>query len=187
MNEIEIENLAARAIEAEDFAEAQALLEPLAESDSEYALVTLAWMHETKKVVPNDLKLAASLYERATKIGCMEAYNCLGRVLRVQEELVKAREVYKAGAERGNIGSMSWLGTMMLWGWGGPVDVDNAMLWLNKTAEKGHVVAKGQLLILERQRSKSIFRHVVYFFRWILLGLHGYREYSSNPHSGKVF
>jgi TPR repeat protein len=186
MDKLEIESLAGNAIEAEDYLLAKRLLEPLLASNSEYALMILAWMHEGDKIMPSDKTLAASLYERAAEIGCLEAYNCLGRVLRGQNKLVEAREVYQAGAELGNLGSISWLGTMMFWGWGGPADTDNAMVWLNTAAEQGHIVAMGQLLIIERQNSNSIFRHAKYFFKYISLVVRAYREYKNDHYSGKV-
>jgi TPR repeat protein len=187
MDEIVIGSLAAKAIEAEDFAEACRLLEPLIASDSEYALMSLGWMHEAGRVIPSDRKLAASLYARASKIGCLEAFNALGRVHRNDGEFTEARKAFQAGAELGNLGSMCWLGAMMIWGQGGPIDTENGSVWLNRAADKGHLAAKGQLLILERQNSKSIFRHLIYFFKWISLGLRGYREYTTDPYSGKVF
>ena len=185
MSEIEI--FASKYIENKDFLEAKRLLELPGASNSEYAFMTLGWLYEIRITTFRDLKLAASFYERATKIGCLEAFNCLGRVLRTEGEFVKAREAYRTGAESGNLGSMSWLGTMMLWGQGGPVDIENGMSWLTAAAEKGHLVAKGQLLILERQKSKSIFRHIIYYIKRILLALRAARDYSSDPYSGKVF
>lgn len=185
MNEIEI--LASKSIEGEDFLEAKRLLEPLAANNSQYALMTLGWLYEIEKTTFRDMKLAESFYERATKIGCLEAFNCLGRVLRAEGEFVKARDAFRTGAQSGNLGSMSWLGTMMLWGQGGPVDVDNGMLWLTAAAGEGHLVAKGQLLILERQKSKSIFRHIIYHIKRILLALRAAKDYSSDPYSGKLF
>ncbi len=185
--EIKIENLAAKAIKAENFLEARRLLEPLVGSDSEYALTTLGWMHEVGKGAPRDGKVAASYYERATKLGCLDAFNPLGRVLWAEGELIKAQNTFKQGAELGNVGSMSWLGVMMLSGIGGPSDVENAMKWLNAAAEKGHIVAKGLLLSLERQNSKSIFRHIIYHFKRAVLVMSGIKDYISNPYSGKLF
>lgn len=183
----EIENLASQAIQAENFTEAYRLLKPLAEQDSEYALMTLGWLCESNKSPFFDINLAASFYERATKLGSLEAFNCLGRVLRANGKFIEARKAYTDGAELGNLGSSSWLGAMMLWGQGGPVDTDKGMALLTAAAEKGHLVAKGQLLILERQKSKSISKHVVYHFKRISLALRSARDYLSDPYSGKVF
>jgi TPR repeat protein len=187
MNEIEIESLAAKAIETENFTEARRLLEPLVKYDSEYALMTLAWMHEAGKGGEPNLKLAASLYRRVADIGCLEAYNCLGRVLRDEGDLIEVRNAFTKGAELGNLGSMAWLGVMMLAGDGGPVDNKNGILWINTAAERGHLVAKGQLLILERQNSKSMFRHIIYHFKRVSLGLRATKGYLDDPYSGKVF
>jgi TPR repeat protein len=187
MDAFEIESLAAQAIEAEDYTEAQRLLEPLMAHDSEYTLVTLGWLHENGKVISSCAQLAVSLYERATKIGCLEAYNCLGNILNREGEVVRARNVYMAGAELGNLGSMAGLGAMMIWGHGGPKDVENGMLWLTKAAEKGHIYAKVHLLGFERENSKSIFRYVIYRVKCLLLGLRAGKEYYSNPFTDKIF
>jgi TPR repeat protein len=183
-HEIKIENLAAKAIKAENYSDARRLLEPLVGCDSEYALTTLGWMHEAGKGAPFDRKVAASYYERAAKLGCLEAFNSLGRVLRNEGELTKARNAFKQGAELGNLGSMSWLGIMMRWGEGGPTDDKNGMLWITAAAEKGHFVAKAQLLRIEKQKSKSIFRHIIYHFRKALLIIRGVKEHISDPYSG---
>jgi uncharacterized protein len=187
MTDRKTENLAFQAIEAGDYIKARDLLEPLLLNESEYALTTLGWMHEAGKGFPCDIRLAATYYEQAAQKGYLDAFNSLGRVLWADGKLVEARKAFKEGAELGNLSSMSWIGAMMLSGKGGPVDVENGMLWVTAAAEKGHIVAKGQLLILERQNSKSIFRHAIYHFKRLLLGLWGYREYSTDPYSGKVF
>jgi TPR repeat protein len=187
MNDVEIEKLVSQAIDAEDFAEARLLLESIVEQNSEFSLSTLGWMHEAKKTGFFDLGLAASYYERAAKIGSLEAFNSLGRVLYNQGEFEKAREAYRAGAELGNLGSKSWLGVMMLSGKGGPIDVENGMVWITAAAKEGHLAAKGQLLILERQRSNSIFRHIVYHFKRISIALSAAKEHWDDPYSGKLF
>lgn len=187
MTEDDIERLAFQAVKTSDYAEARRLLEPLTERDSEYALMTLGWMHEAGKGAPRKMKLAASLYERATQIGCLEGYNSLGRVLREEGDPEKAREAFAKGAELGNLGSIGWLGIMMLSGQGGPIDVENGRIWLNRAAEMGHVAANGKLLIIEKQNSKSVFRHVTYHIKKMLLTYRALRQYSNDPYSGKLF
>ncbi|MCC6480078.1 tetratricopeptide repeat protein [Sphingorhabdus sp.] len=186
-HEIEIENLAAQAIEAENFLEARRLLEPLLKSNSEYALTTLGWMHEAGKGLPHDKGLAIEYYEQASKLGCPEAFNSLGRVLWADGQLTEARAAFQEGAELRNLGSMNWLGVMMLRGEGGLVDVENGMRWVTAAAKGGHLAAKGQLLILEKENSKSIFRHVIYQFKRILISLRAAKEYSDDPYSGKMY
>lgn len=186
-HEIRIENLAAKAIKAENYSEARHLLEPLLDSGSEYALTTLGWMHEAGKGVPQNRKEAALYYERAAKLGCLDAFNSLGRVLRNDGELTNARNAFKQGAELGNLGSMSWLGFMMFWGEGGAKDDQNGMKLLTEAAEKGHFVARGQLLMIERKKSKSIFRYIIYHFRKVLLVMSGVKEHNSDPYSGRFY
>jgi TPR repeat protein len=186
-DDIGIAKLAFEAVEAKNYPEALRLLEPLIERDSEYALMTLGWMHENAKGVPSNMKLAESLYQRATEIGCLEAYNCLGLVLRKEGEFVRARNAYMEGAKLGNLGSMTWLGAMMVWEQGGPKDIENGKLWLTAAAEAGHFYAKALLLTLERENSRSIFRHCNFYFKRILLGLRSGKEYYVDPYSEKIF
>jgi len=185
--DVEIENLAFQAVEVGNYQEARLLLEPLIDRESEYALMTLGWMHENGKSVPVDIKLAESLYRRAIGNGCLEAYNCLGLVLCKEGELVEARNAYMEGAKLGNLGSMTWLGAMMVWEQGGPKDIENGKLWLTAAAKSGHFYAKALLLTLERENSKSIFRHSIFFLKRMLLGLRAGKEYYANPYSERVF
>jgi TPR repeat protein len=185
-NEIKIENLAAQAIKAENFSEARRLLEPLVKSGSEYALTTLGWMHEAGKGLPYDKELAVMYYEQASKMGCLEAFNSLGRVLWADGRLVEARKAFKEGSELGNLGSMSWLGIMMLSGEGGPVDVENGMQCVKAAAEKGHFTAKWQLLLIERHQSKSIFRHIKYYIKKVIIAFRAAKDDSDDPYSGKM-
>lgn len=187
MNDAEIENFAAEAIKTENYSEARRLLEPLAKANSEYALLTLGWIHESGKGAPLDYSLAATYYDQATKIGCLEAFSSLGRVLWADNKLKEAREKFKEGAELGNLGCMAWFGIMVFSGKGGAVDLENGILWINAAAEKGHFAAKGQVLIIEKNQSKSIFRHIVYHFKRIFLALRVAKEYLHNPYSNKVF
>jgi TPR repeat protein len=185
MDDIEIQNLAAEAIESKKFFEAQRLLEPLVAHDLEYALMTLGWMHEIRKANQSDNRVAISLYRRAADIGCLQAYNCLGRVLLAEGELVKARDTYMVGAELGHLGCMTWLGSMMFSGQGGKKDAENGLLWFRKAAEKGHYAAQVKLLYWERDNSKSFFRYIVFVFKLVALLRHQAKDYFSDPYADK--
>src|SRR5438132_1122261 len=120
MTEQDDMRLADQAMEAGDYEQAVRLLSPLAERNSEYALLTLGWIYETGAIGTPTQDVARSFYERAASLGSAAACFSLGRIFYRDGEYAQAREVYRAGAERGDIACMSELGRMMVEGRGGP-------------------------------------------------------------------
>ena len=185
MTDYEIETLAYRAVESGNFLEAQRLLEPLASRNSEYALMTLGWIHEAGGT-PSDRELALSFYERASQIGCEPALIFVGRLLREDGNFAEARRVYQIGALKGNLGCMCWLGDMMLAGEGGPLDAESGELWINVAARKGHFIAKRKLLHINLLKSRSTFKYVSYYIKLSFLICASTKFFHSDPYSDKV-
>lgn len=179
------EEPARKAFEERAYEEAVRLLRPLAERNSENALLALGWIYETGATVAPDWEAARSCYERAAVRGSAAAYFELGRLLKRQGEEAQARAAFEAGAERGNIPSMSRLGTMMLEGRGGPTDVDAGTALLEKAAGSGHIFAQRKLLAVEGRKAKSILEKLSVMMKIAALAIKGAREVSKNPWSDK--
>ena len=87
------------AIEAGAYDEAVQLLRPLAERNSEYALLALGWIYETGATGTADKVAARSFYEHATAQGSATAYFYLGRLLLKDGRDLEARETFERGAQ----------------------------------------------------------------------------------------
>lgn len=96
------EQLAWQAMEAGNFATAMQLLRPLAERNSQYALISLGWIYETGAIGAPDPAAARSFYDHAARLGSAEAYGHLGSLLLNQEEVERAELALKQGAALGD-------------------------------------------------------------------------------------
>lgn len=96
------EQHAANAIDAGAYEEAVRLLLPLAQGGSEYALLTLGWVHETGATGVADKNNASHYYERAATIGSVSAYLYLGRLLLRDGKIREARAAFERGVELGS-------------------------------------------------------------------------------------
>ena len=96
------EQLAAQALERGDYAHAIRLLLPLAESNSEYALLTLGWIHEKGVTGPPNDQAARSYYELAASAGSAEAYYYLGWLFLRGGHEDEAQAAFERGAQLNN-------------------------------------------------------------------------------------
>lgn len=181
-----VERLAEQAIAAGAHEEAVRLLLPLAERNSEYALLALGWIHETGATGARDEDAAQTYYERAAAGGSASAYLDLGRLLLARGEEPQARSVFAAGAERGDIPCMSKLGKMMVEGRGGPADIAAGTAWLEKAAAQEHIFAQRALLGIKLHNAKSIFEKLSVTMKIASLAKDGAVEMSKDPRSDKV-
>ncbi len=180
------EQLAAQAIETGDYEEAARLLRPLAERNSEYALLSLGWIYETGATGASDKDAARLYYERAAAEGSASGYFELGRLLLGQGEESQARAAFEAGAERGDIPSMSKLGRMMVEGRGGPTVIDAGSSWLEIAAAQGHIFAQRTLLGIDERNAKSVFKKLSVKRKIASLAIEGAIEMLKDPHSDKM-
>lgn len=165
------EHRAYQAIEKGDYEKARRLLEPAADRNSVYSLLTLGGFYEAGKLGPPDPGLALSYYRRAADQGSAGANRRLGRLLLDQGNEKEARAAFEPGAEAGNISCMFWLGKMMLDGRGGVINVGRGTEWLERAAAQGHLFAKRALLGLASRNSKSIFKRSLVLLQIVLLAL----------------
>jgi len=155
-----------RALENGAYEEAVSLLRPLAEHDSNSALL-LGYIHETGVIGAPNRRVACSYYERAATLGSGQGYFELGRLLSQDGEEAKARLAYEGGAHLGHLQSMARLGTIMIDGSGGPIDVEGGMTWLETAAGNGDVLAGRKLLAIEARNAKTISDKMVIALRII--------------------
>ena len=180
------ERLAAQAIEAGDYEEAERLLRPLAEGDSEYALLSLGWLRETGAADNADTEAARRYYERAAAQGSALACFELGRFLMSQGDELRARSAFEAGAQLGDVPSMSKLGRMMVEGQGGPMDVPTGSAWLEKAASLGHILAQRTLLGMEGRAARTLLGKLSAKVKIASLAAEGAKEMMKDPQSDKL-
>jgi TPR repeat protein len=186
LNDNVVEHLAIKTIEAGEYEEAVRLLQPLADRNVEYALLTLGWIYETGAMGASDKDAARLYYERAASEGSASAYFDLGRLFSAQDEEALARSAFEAGAERGDISSMSKLGRMMIEGRGGPIDIEGGSAWLEKAAGQGHIFAQRILLGLKLRDAKSMSEKLSLRMKILLLAKKGAKEMLKDPRSDKL-
>ena len=180
------EKAVARLLEEEKFEEAVRLLWPLTERNSEYALLCLGYIYETGVTGVPDVLAARSCYQRAAAHGRGPAYFELGRFLKAQGAEAEARAAFQAGAEQGDVPSMSRLGKMMIEGGGGPSEPVEGWAWLEKAAAQGQVWAQRELLAIEDDNAQSISERLSVKMRIVKLALRGALELAKDPRSDKV-
>ncbi len=186
LNEKNIEQLAAQAIETGNYEEAVTFLRPFEERNSEYALLSLGWIYETGAIGSPDKNSARLYYERAVAQGSASASFELGRLLLVLGEESRARTAFSTGAEQGYIPCMSKLGRMMVEGRGGPIDNDTGSAWLEKAAMQGHILAQRTLLGIAERNAKSMLEKFAFKIKVAFLAKKGAREMLKDPQSDKV-
>jgi TPR repeat protein len=150
------ERLAADALAREDFEEALRLLLPLAERNSEYAFLCLGSLYASGTASAPDTDRARLYFERAIESGSAAAHSELGRLVMKSGDDVHARALFLAGAELGDVPSMSYLGRLMVEGRGGSRDLNEGTAWLERAAAKGHIFAQRFLLGLEERKARSL-------------------------------
>lgn len=109
------EILAGQAIEARAYDEAVRLLRPLAERNSEYALLTLGWIYQTGATGIPDKNAARSFYEHAVSQGSATACLYLGWLLSKEGDVNAARTAFERGADLGNSECKSELARLSNW------------------------------------------------------------------------
>jgi TPR repeat protein len=102
MPEANDERLAWQAIEAGAYEEAVRLLRPMAERNSEWALLTLGWIYETGATGTADKEAARIFYEDAASQGGATACLYLGRLLWRDAQDIEARAAFERGAQLGD-------------------------------------------------------------------------------------
>lgn len=180
------ERRADEAINEQRFEEAATLLRPLAEQNSEYALLTLGWLEEIGSLGTPDKLAARALYERAANRGSAEACLSLGHLLLDQHEKRRARDAFQNGAKRGDLACMAELGKMMTDGSVGSANLREGLGWLQKASAGGHFFARRTLLAIEERNARSVLRRISIKLRIVLLALTAGREAMRDPRSERL-
>jgi TPR repeat protein len=186
LSDIDAEERAAKALKDGAFEEAEKILKPLAERNSEYALLSLGWVYETGVLGVPDLETARSYYESAVAQGSSSACFELGRMSRGQGKEAEARSAFAKGAERGDVPSMSRLGRMMVEGKGGPADAREGAVWLERAAAEGHILAQRTLLGIEEKSASSLLEKLAVKRKIVSLMKRGAQEFLKDAQSDKV-
>jgi TPR repeat protein len=181
-----IEALAHAAGDAGNSEEAERLLRPLAERDSEYALLTLGWIYERGATGAADKQAARRHYERAAAQGSAAAYFQLGRLFWFECEIERARAAYAAGAELGDIACMHRVGRMMVEGRGGPAEPAAGREWLEKAAAQGHFFGRRMLLHLEARQAGSVFKRLFVGLKVLILAARAAAAMAKDPRSDRL-
>jgi hypothetical protein len=98
------EYVAGQAVETGNYSEAVRLLRPLAERNSQYALLALGWIYESGVTGNRDSCAARALYEQAASSGSAAACHYLGWLLVRDGQTREAISVFERGALLNNEG-----------------------------------------------------------------------------------
>lgn len=104
--------------------------------DSQFMLAT---MYEQGLGIPQDLVIAAELYRRASDLGSAEAQYSLALMIRsgsgISQDFAAAADRFRLAAQQGHPGAQLELSTMCFLGIGTKADEDEAITWLERSAE----------------------------------------------------
>ena len=155
----ETDFVAFEAIESKDYRKAFDVLEPYRDVGSPYTLTTLGWLYQTGRGCTINMDLARSLFRRAAEIGYADAYYRIGLLELEQEDDEAARAAFAYGATKEHFPSITKLGEMMVEGKGGPIDLEQGMSVLKRTADQGHIMAKIALARAEANAENNMLKN----------------------------
>ncbi len=187
MSHYDTELRAAALIEQERYQDAYQLLLPLSDKDSEYTLMALGWLLSSEVIDENNNYDAMSYYYRAASEGNPEAFLRYGQVLLGEGYASEARTTFEGGAELESLGSIYWLGSMLVQGEGGPVDEPKGISFLRQAAEKGHIFAQRDLYRIDFRNTQSLFAKAAIAIKIGLLALKAGKEIVVDRHSEKIW
>jgi len=130
---------AKRAIDAGDYAKAQAELQTLVKAQDPDALNLQGQMYENGWGVEQDTDRARRLYEQGARQGHLDSVNSL-RALKNKEYQVEFERLLPL-AEQGDGEAQNRIGEMYEFGYGVSRDNDKALEWFRKAAEQDVVAA----------------------------------------------
>lgn len=131
------------AYEAEDYATALAILEPLAEANDSSAQYYLGKLRAAGKGGAQDVTEAGRLYRQAAEAGYAPAQAALASFVAIgdggmERDLGQAVHWYRLSAEQGDAGGQAELAGHYLRGDGIAQDLAQAVHWYQLSAEAGH-------------------------------------------------
>ena len=102
MTNDEIEYLAYEAMQREDFGLAERLFKSLEIGESDYALISLGWMHQNGYLGTQNSKLARTYFERALVLGSGNAHLQMAIILANENKLRESVEIIDKGMKIDN-------------------------------------------------------------------------------------
>ncbi|MFA6032633.1 MAG: hypothetical protein WC889_07015 [Myxococcota bacterium] len=162
-------------------------LQPMADKNYPYALLSLGWIYDSGNLGNRDASLAKFYYEKAANLGIGAGYFELARLLYDEGTFSESRILFAKGAESGNIQCLAWYGAMMANGEGGKEDRENAVVILKAAANKGQLLAKRRLLAIELDTADSIFSRVKIYIKIFILSFVTVYEALKNPYSDRGY
>ncbi|MBP6012271.1 MAG: sel1 repeat family protein [Alphaproteobacteria bacterium] len=151
------EQLAWEMLEARKYAEAAQLFDALAARGSVYALINLGWMYNRGHLGAPDPKKAIALWEQAARAGSVEAQHRIARALLRSGDRARALALFLECAERGYKPSIYWAGRALVRRQAGPADRDQGLALLERAVERGHALARIEILLLAFKEAPTFF------------------------------
>jgi uncharacterized protein len=174
-------------IKHKNYNEAIRILKPLADKNSEYALLSLGWIYDQATNTESSKSLAREYYRRASMLGCNDADYHLGWHFYDNSDHVAAKNAFSAGASNHHLGCMSMLGKILIEDSKSTSDIQEGLFWIKKAASEGHFFAKRKLFSIELQNTASFWKRILIRTRIIFLAKKGMKEYLKDPNSDKIF
>jgi uncharacterized protein len=187
MNIEESEIYAAELVERKEYHEAERLLISLADQDSAYAMMALAWIYENGYLNGENVKAAQYYYDRAISHGRTDAYFGLGHLLLGNGRESEARKVFERGAEKGHVGCIGELGWIQVNGTGGDVLEAEGQKKLEEASSRGHLLAQSRIVRLELSRRPSLIKRIELLKRRASIMWKTFFELYKNKNSDKVW
>lgn len=163
------------------------VLQPMAEKENPYALLSLGWLYDSGYLGKKDIALAKFYYQKAADLGIGAGCFELARLLYDESDFYASRIIFAKGVETGNIQCLAWYGAMMADGEGGVVDHKNAYVVLKAAADRGQLLAKRKLLSIELNSTNSIFQRFVLHAKIFLLSLVTVYDTLRDPYSDRGY
>jgi uncharacterized protein len=182
-----LETSTRKALSNKEYGKAFDLLSKYKAKNSEFALLALGWLYQAGLGCAMDKPAALTFYKRAAQIGSVESYYFIGMLQLERGNAEEARQALFQGAQKEHWPSMSKLGSMMIEGEGGPIDINEGLRLLEACAQHGHIMSKIRLLRHEKTTTDSILKQIFLQFKCIWLILSAAEEVSNDPYSQKFF
>lgn len=176
LKSITLDNIAAQEIERKNYQKAFIILKSQMPPESEYTLLTLGWLYRAAVVGIEDKTLARLYYQRAGKLGSIEAHFQIGMIELGQNNSEAARAAFQEGARLEHLPSTSQLAEMMIEGQGGSVEIERGMKLLIYCAERGHILSKVRLLKIDLNATHNIFTRAFKRLKYIIIIIELIRE-----------
>ena len=113
------------------------------------AMLLTGWLCYSGGIVEKDLKTARKYYKMAADRDCESAFYWLGMIHFEMKDYKQALAYFKYAGRGGDLAAMTWVGTLYRNGLAeGKTDLEKAIRWYERAAEKGDLNAMNSLFML---------------------------------------